>query len=29
MANQNEKILLDLLKIDGNGVCADCGKKGM
>lgn len=28
MANQNEKILLDLLKLEGNDVCADCGKKG-
>lgn len=29
MANQNQKILLELLKIEGNSICADCGKKGM
>lgn len=28
MANQNEKILLELLKFDGNNICVDCGKKG-
>lgn len=28
MANENQKILLDLLKIEGNSICADCGKKG-
>lgn len=27
MAYQNEKIILELLKIDGNGECADCGRK--
>lgn len=29
MANENQKIILDLLKIEGNSICADCGKKGM
>lgn len=28
MANQNEKIILELLKIEGNSECADCGKRG-
>ena len=27
MAEQNEKLLQELLKIDGNNVCADCGAK--
>lgn len=27
MAVQNEKLLVELLKLSGNGVCADCGSK--
>lgn len=29
MANENEKMLIELLKIDGNNVCNDCYSKGM
>lgn len=29
MANENEKMLMELLKIDGNNVCNDCYSKGM
>lgn len=28
MADRNEKMLLELLKIPGNSECADCGSKG-
>ena len=28
MANENEKMLMELLKIDGNNVCNDCFSKG-
>lgn len=26
MANQNERIILELLQIDGNSTCVDCGR---